>query len=601
MTQTELKRTKPVHTQKYLPGLDGFRAIAVIAIIIFHLNPLWLPGGFLGVDTFFVISGFLITSLLVAEYDKTGKIDLPAFWLRRVKRLIPAVMFMLAVVLTYAIIFEPDIILALKKDAIAAVFYVSNWWYIIQDVDYFNQFSIAPLKHLWSLAIEEQFYLFFPFILYMIFKLRKRQYTFIIFFVISLISLGLMIYLSSVTNSTARVYFGTDTRLQTLLLGAMLALIWPPFRLKKQVAMKLRTSIDVVGVLSFALVAYFLFNVSEHDKWIYHGGFYLISFVTLFTIASVVHPSGFFAKLMGNPLFVAIGKRSYSLYLWHYPVIVLLHRHFVAGQIPYYVYIIDVVLMVAFAELSYRFIENPIRKNGFRAFSFKPHAVARFMRLALVLLLAMPSILLLSGQFDHLGKANSSQKETAFTNKTTQKPKTEPTDSNEQNKVNTKQLSPLLIGDSVMVDIGKVFQKEVPNATIDGKVGRQLSEANALITSQYKSFAKPNKDVVMQLGTNGAFTEDQVNEIIDDLGDAQIYFVNTRVPRDYEKNVNDSLKKAADKHKNVHLIDWHKASGGHPEYFAYDGVHLEYAGQKALSQLIIDELKQQHAKHNKQS
>ncbi len=115
MTQTELKRTKPVHTQKYLPGLDGFRAIAVIAIIIFHLNPLWLPGGFLGVDTFFVISGFLITSLLVAEYDKTGKIDLPAFWLRRVKRLIPAVMFMLAVVLTYAIIFEPDIILALKK------------------------------------------------------------------------------------------------------------------------------------------------------------------------------------------------------------------------------------------------------------------------------------------------------------------------------------------------------------------------------------------------------------------------------------------------------------------------------------------------------
>ncbi|RIM18728.1 acyltransferase, partial [Staphylococcus chromogenes] len=177
MTQKELKRTKPVHAQRYLPGLDGFRAIAVIAIIIFHLNPQWLPGGFLGVDTFFVISGFLITSLLITEYDKTGKIDLPAFWLRRVKRLIPAVLFMLAVVLTYTLIFEPSIILALKKDAIAAIFYVSNWWYIAQDVDYFNQFSIAPLKHLWSLAIEEQFYLFFPFILYMIFKFGKRQYT----------------------------------------------------------------------------------------------------------------------------------------------------------------------------------------------------------------------------------------------------------------------------------------------------------------------------------------------------------------------------------------------------------------------------------------
>lgn len=322
--------------------------------------------------------------------------------------------------------------------------------------------------------------------------------------------------------------------------------------------------------------------------------------MTLFTIASVVHPSGWFAKLIGNPLFVAIGKRSYSLYLWHYPVIVLLHRHFVAGQIPYYVYIIDVVLMVALAELSYRFIENPIRKKGFRAFSFKPHQASRFLRLALLLLLAVPSILLMSGQFDQLGKANSTQKETSFTNKT-HKPKTNPADTNEQKKVDPKQLAPLLIGDSVMVDIGNVFQKQVPNATIDGKVGRQLNEANALISSQYQSFAKPNRDVVMQLGTNGAFTEDQVNEIIDNLGKAQIYFVNTRVPRDYEKNVNDTLKKAADKHKNVHLIDWHKASGGHPEYFAYDGIHLEYAGQKALSQLIIDELKQQHAKQNKSS
>lgn len=596
MTQKELKRTKPVHTQKYLPGLDGFRAIAVIAIIIFHLNPQWLPGGFLGVDTFFVISGFLITSLLISEYDKTGKINLPAFWLRRVKRLIPAVLFMLAVVLTYTIFFEPDIILALKNDAIAAIFYVSNWWYIAQDVDYFNQFSIAPLKHLWSLAIEEQFYLFFPFILYMIFKLRKRQYTFIIFFIVSLISLALMIFLSSTTSSTARVYFGTDTRLQTLLLGAMLALIWPPFRLKQKVAMRLRTLIDLVGVLSFALLVVFILNVSEHDTWIYHGGFYLISFVTLFTIASVVHPSGFFAKFMGNPLFVAIGKRSYSLYLWHYPVIVFLHRHFVAGQLPYYVYIIDVVLMFVFAEISYRFIENPIRKNGFRAFSFKPNQVSRFMRLALILLLAVPSLLLLSGQVDNLGKSHNTQKQTSFTNKKTAKPKTPPDDENAKH-IDSKHLAPLLIGDSVMVDIGNVFQKSVPNATIDGKVGRQLSEANALLTSQYRDFAKPNKDVVMQLGTNGAFTEEQVNQIIDDLGDAQIYFVNVRVPRDYEQNVNDSLKKAADKHKNVHLIDWHKASGGHPEYFAYDGVHLEYAGQKALSNLIIDELKKQHSKN----
>lgn len=233
MESKELKRNNRLYNKRYLPGLDGFRAIAVTAIIIFHMNPNWLPGGFLGVDTFFVISGYLITALLISEYYITGEIDLINFWLRRIKRLIPAVLFMLTVILTYTAFFKPEIIFDIKKDTIAAFFYVSNWWYIFQDVDYFNQFAIAPLKHLWSLAVEEQFYLLYPILLLFLVKFKNQNFTFLILFIISLISLEMMFFLSNSEGNNSRVYFGTDTRLQTLLLGALLAIIWPPFSLKK--------------------------------------------------------------------------------------------------------------------------------------------------------------------------------------------------------------------------------------------------------------------------------------------------------------------------------------------------------------------------------
>ncbi|EHS04530.1 acyltransferase domain protein [Staphylococcus lugdunensis VCU139] len=175
MLKKDLRRIDRNYKLRYMPGLDGLRAIAVLGIIIYHLNPQWLSGGFLGVDTFFVISGYLITSLLIIEYYRTGTIDLRAFWIRRIKRLIPAVYFMVSAVLVFILLFKPDLIIEIKKDAIAAFLYVSNWWYISQNVDYFNQFAIAPLKHLWSLAIEEQFYVFYPIVVFFLFKRFKPQ------------------------------------------------------------------------------------------------------------------------------------------------------------------------------------------------------------------------------------------------------------------------------------------------------------------------------------------------------------------------------------------------------------------------------------------
>lgn len=595
MESKELKRNNRLYNKRYLPGLDGFRAIAVTAIIIFHMNPNWLPGGFLGVDTFFVISGYLITVLLISEYYITGEIDLINFWLRRIKRLIPAVLFMLTVILTYTAFFKPEIIFDIKKDTIAAFFYVSNWWYIFQDVDYFNQFAIAPLKHLWSLAVEEQFYLLYPILLLFLVKFKNQNFTFLILFIISLISLEMMFFLSNSEGNNSRVYFGTDTRLQTLLLGALLAIIWPPFSLKKNISKIQKYIIDLFGIIGLVILIYFFVTISDKDIWIYKGGFYLISFITLFIIASVVHPSGLFAKSLSNRLFVYIGKRSYSLYLWHFPIIEFVHSYFVAGQIPFYVYFLDIILMVTIAEFSYKFIETPIRKKGIKAFALSPFRYKKFIRTAILILLLIPTFLLFNGNFDKYAEKHEEKKETSFTSKSQKNNIQEEKNIKEKEKqIDLNSIQPLLLGDSVMVDIGNVFQNKVPNAVIDGKVGRQLIDANQLIDEKYSHYSYKNQDVILELGTNGDFTESQFNQLIKNLGEANIYLVTVRVPKEYEQNVNNLIHKAGEKYKNVHVIDWHKESEDHPEYFAYDGIHLEYDGAKALSNLIIEKLKSVH-------
>ncbi|OJT30556.1 acyltransferase family protein [Staphylococcus ureilyticus] len=595
MESKELKRNNRLYNKRYLPGLDGFRAIAVTAIIIFHMNPNWLPGGFLGVDTFFVISGYLITALLISEYYITGEIDLINFWLRRIKRLIPAVLFMLTVILTYTAFFKPEIIFDIKKDTIAAFFYVSNWWYIFQDVDYFNQFAIAPLKHLWSLAVEEQFYLLYPILLLFLVKFKNQNFTFLILFIISLISLEMMFFLSNSEGNNSRVYFGTDTRLQTLLLGALLAIIWPPFSLKKNISKIQKYIIDLFGIIGLVILIYFFVTISDKDIWIYKGGFYLISFITLFIIASVVHPSGLFAKSLSNRLFVYIGKRSYSLYLWHFPIIEFVHSYFVSGQIPFYVYFLDIILMVTIAEFSYKFIETPIRKKGIKAFALSPFRYKKFIRTAILILLLIPTFLLFNGNFDKYAEKHEEKKETSFTSKSQKNNIQEEKNIKEKEKqIDLNSIQPLLLGDSVMVDIGNVFQNKVPNAVIDGKVGRQLIDANQLIDEKYSHYSYKNQDVILELGTNGDFTESQFNQLIKNLGEANIYLVTVRVPKEYEQNVNNLIHKAGEKYKNVHVIDWHKESEDHPEYFAYDGIHLEYDGAKALSNLIIEKLKSVH-------
>lgn len=592
---------KGVHDKtkmRYMPGLDGLRAIAVLGIIIYHLNRKWLTGGFIGVDTFFVISGYLITSLLLREYEEKGIINLKQFWIRRIKRLLPAVIALLITVGIATLLFEPQQIIRVKHDIIAALFYVSNWWYIAKDVNYFEQFSFMPLKHLWSLAIEEQFYLFFPFILViLLLTIKKYRNVTLIFWIVSLASLLEMVIISQPNVGYSRVYFGTDTRLQTLLLGVILAFVWPPFKLKANPPQLLRRAIDGIGIGSLLILIILFFTVNDDSDWIYNGGFYLISLVTLFVIASVVHPSTMIAKFLGHPLLVYIGKRSYSLYLWHFAVISFLHIHFVDGQLPIYVYILDILLTVVFAELSYRYIETPFRREGLSAFSFDRLRRPKFIRTIVTIIAVIPLLLIFMGAFDRFGKDEIANKANSFNTSTADKylVKMMPGEniklngqtskSENKDKVYTN-ISPLLIGDSVMVDIGEEFKSQVPKATIDGKVGRHLQEA-LIVANNYTNYNKPSNQVVLELGTNGDFTQDELDQLISKFGKAKIYLVNTRVPRSWQDNVNKQLSDAAKRHKNVVLVDWYKRSAGHTEYFASDGVHLEHSGIQALSDEIL--------------
>lgn len=590
---------------RYMPGLDGLRAIAVLGIIIYHLNKQWLTGGFLGVDTFFVISGYLITSLLLKEYDDTGIIKLKSFWIRRLKRLLPAVIVLLMVVGTATLLLKSDNIIRVKHDIIAAIFYVSNWWYIAKDVNYFEQFSFMPLKHLWSLAIEEQFYIFFPVILVtLLLTIKKRYKIGFIFWGVSIISLGLMMFIYSINGDHSRVYFGTDTRLQTLLLGVILAFLWPPFKLKNDPPKVVKYVIDSIGSLSFiVLILLLFFIINDETNWIYDGGFYLISILTLFIIASVVHPSTWIAKIFSNPVLVFIGKRSYSLYLWHFAVISFVHSYYVDGQIPVYVYFIDISLTIIFAELSYRFIETPFRKEGIKALNWRPSYIPQFIRMAIVVTLLIPFMLILVGAFNKYGKDIIGEKANSFdtTIEDNYLMRIAPIDNihidglvSEKKKESSdvyNNIKPLLIGDSVMVDIGESFKSSVPKSRIDGKVGRQLYQTLPLVKANYSQYKKSSDQVVLELGTNGDFTVKQLDDLLNQFGKAKIYLVNTRVPRIYEANVNRLLADAAKRKSNVTLIDWNKRSQGHSEYFAPDGVHLEYKGVLALKDEILKALK----------
>lgn len=571
--------------RKYLPGLDGIRAIAVIAIIIFHLNPKWLPGGFLGVDTFFVISGYLIAMLLINEYEKTGTINILQFWIRRMKRLFPPVLFMILIVIQYIIFFDQSLLYQLKKDVIAALLYISNWWYIFDGLSYFESFEARPLEHLWSLAIEEQFYLLFPLILILMLNKWSKKNILLLFFVVSILSAILMSTLYDPAANVSRIYFGTDTRLQTLLLGVMCAFIWPAFKLKRDAPRILVVIIDFLGFIGLIVLMYSIYKLSEHSAFLFNGGFYVLGIFTVLIIMAAVHPSSIMSRLLGIKPLTVIGKYSYSLYLWHYPVIVLMQKHFVQGQVPIYIHISSVILTIVLAVFSYKLIERPYRLNGLKVFTIM--SIKNFITVIVTLYLCISTPYLLS-----VVKAEQPQMDHEITKTISNIPdikRISPLTPDETTEQIVKNSTPLLIGDSVLVDINNQLKEVLPNATVDGEVGRNIYKA-LNVADKYQVFNHKDGIVILFIGTNGDFQDVQMNTLLSKFDKAQVFLVTSRVPKDYEAHVNEEMYKAARLYKNVHIMDWYEASQGHTEYFAPDGIHLEYPGSKRMVSLIYEAL-----------
>jgi len=605
---------------KYLPSIDSLRALAVLAVIIYHVDVNYLPGGFLGVDLFFVLSGYLISSLIIKEFRKTGTVNLYNFYIRRARRLLPAVYFMITVGLVVMVLFNEVLLRKSHLDAIFGYIYSSNWWYIFHKLDYFDSFGgQSPFKHLWSLAIEEQFYMIFPLLFLLVngkkkskdgtYKLNKN----FLYVVLGLILVSLIAHILLFDiNNISRIYFGTDTRAFSLLVGVVGAILYPMERLHSKVTPQQNMIYSILSLVSIAGLITVMIYTSEYNTWLYKGGFLLVAILGLIVIISSGKQHTLMSKLLSFKPIVFIGKISYSLYLWHFPVLVLTTPVSEIGNPNIFFVILRIVLTFAVAIVSYVFVETPIRKLGFinyiNIIFKKIRKRPRKSRKIYIGIVGLVSILFLMGIFGKsvpfistaFVKEMEANKETQFVNNGNNKDNNQEksSDSNKDNKENKddknnsdkKYSSVLVMGDSLTVDIGEKFQELYPGAVIDGKIGRQLYVA----VEEAKSYSKYNNEnsaIIFQLGTNGPFTESQIEELIKVFDKADIYFVNIKVPRAWEKTVNTALKEAQEKHSNVKLIDWYSVANSTKDLFEPDRVHLNQTGIAEMVTLIEKNLK----------
>ena len=353
-----------------MPGLDGLRAVAVLGVLLYHADISWMPGGFLGVEVFFVISGYLITSLLLSEWAAgaeggaggQGRIDLKRFWIRRARRLLPALYALLGLTTLYVAFRLAHELPELRGDVTAALTYVTNWYLIVQEQSYFQVMGRPSLlQHLWSLAVEEQFYILWPPLLVIGLRLLRRRGAFVALLLATLASSALMVGLYEPGSDPSRVYYGTDTRAAGLLAGSALAFLWDPWRLSAAASGRLRRALDPAALALLAAVVVWMTVVDESTSALYRGGFLLLDLNTVLLIAAVVHPASRVGRALGVAPLRWVGLRSYAIYLWHWPVF-LVTRPWIdvtLDALPLLAY--RLLLTFALAEASYRWVEQPLR------------------------------------------------------------------------------------------------------------------------------------------------------------------------------------------------------------------------------------------------
>jgi len=575
---------------RYIPAIDGLRAVAVIAVMLYHLGFTWIPGGFLGVDLFFVISGYVITRLLLDSIQRSGGLDLRAFYIARIRRLLPPLVFMIITTTVVVGLWAPDTMRRFLGDTPFALFGGMNWWLVFRQTDYFEAIGRPPLlQHTWSLGVEAQFYLVWPLILLLVLryfgknKIPGAALLIAAFSGIALLVVSLQIDAAS-GSQVSHVYFGTDTHSIGLFLGAALAVRWIPQNLQETVSRKAQDFIDGIGVFGFlGIIAAFLF-IDETDPTLYKLAFPLAGIFGCAIITSVVHPASRFAPILSSKPFIWIGERSYAIYLWHWVIFQVTRPNFDLEGSDWALVALRILVVFALADISLRLVELPVRSGlidyWFKGMKYRTKRVQ--IRQKLGVLLIVISI---------LGSAASvassaiikGDRQLAELKQQLQPPiDTQPLPTDSTNP------GLWVTGDSVILGIRFELDSRHDIGLINARVGRQATELLEVITNDKANMSTAT--IVLNLGNNNKLSEAQVAAIFEEIKDQpRIVVVNTAVPRPWRDDNNALISQYAATY-GAYLVDWASISEGHSEYFGPDGVHLSPAGVRSYVEAISAQL-----------
>lgn len=577
-------------------GLDGLRALAVALVVVFHLFPGTLVGGYLGVDIFFVISGFIITRLLLIERTSTGRIALGAFWKRRARRLLPALIALLLVCTSVAALISGDVLVGVGGQLLAALTFSSNWYFLVTGADYFAHANPELYRNLWSLAVEEQFYLLWPLIMLVLIARLARTGRIVTLSILTAASAIAMAVLVTPGDPTA-VYFGTGTHAFGLTLGALVAVVsqwWSSRELEWSRAA--RTSWAGIGVVSLAGLVALSVVMPGEAVWAYQGGLVAVAILSAAAICAVLVPGSPVARALEWAPLTWVGVRSYGIYLWHWPVAVLLSAALPTWTshpgLSWALGGIAALLTVAAAAVSFRFVETPIRIHGYRATAAR---WAAGWRSGLRPAIASGAVaVLLVGGAGGTAAAVLAQRDTSDVEQyiragqdaldrtpgPTLAPPPSETSSDAPRDAGTRITGHDItaIGDSVMLAAVPELQEAFPGIAIDATVSRQMSAAPQILTDLLDAGALRSV-VIVSLGTNGSISTETLDEIRRIVGPQRdLVVVTAQAPRGWIPEVNHRLATFAWQYRNVELADWHAAVQPHLHELARDQVHFGRVG-----------------------
>lgn len=604
----------------YIPGLDGLRAFAVCLVILYHISPAVFPGGFLGVDIFFVLSGFLITTLLVRELRKNSRIDLQNFWKRRIRRLLPALVFLVITVVPLALLTNKDLLVGIARQVLGALTFSTNWLEIAHGSSYFDSTTPLLFKNFWSLAIEEQFYVLWPlFFLLLLAIFRNPRHRLLVVASLGIASMIAMAVLYNPAQPT-RVYYGTDTHVFGISCGIILALLWTG---KSSTVFSHPHWVQngkYYGYGALTLLCGAALFLPGDSAFAFRGGMQITALLVSALLASLLQPQSWLAKVGELRPVKWLGTRSYAVYLWHWPILVISGVLFPAAvsSSAYWIRsLLAVVVTGIICEFSYRYIENPVRTNGIRAScraAYKAvctYLYPKIIAFVIIILLVMTGIALgVAPEKSQTQLAiEKAEKEAAAVPKQNAPesvldiPPARPVEKTGMDKLspqlNTSPPAPeevTAIGDSMFSAAKTGLDYALPGINLLAKSNRQWKDAPQVVAEGLKA-GEIRRAVVISFGTNAGVTDPQyIHQVIQQLGpERMILLVNLYSPSDFIDSSNKALADIAQQYANVSLVDWHKVVYENPDLLQVDATHPSIAGANALGNLIKESLAHQAA------